>query len=365
MNKLYKELDALAKINDNFIRAEQQYDKYKIISFSYRLASYSEWLLPSALESRGTAFVEDEAGNLTIFARPFEKFFNYEENPFTEKEHVRNLTPVSIMDKVDGSLIMVGKLPNGKLLAKTKTTINSDQAKRATEIINNSEVYTDFCNHYISKDYTPLFEYTAPTNQIVLFYPEEKLTLIGLRNMITGEYLDIQGFLSPNYCTKEDPHGIPVVKEYDITLEDINKLQESSEGNEGWVVYFDNGQRVKFKTLDYIRKHKCKDNLYNEKNLADIILSDTLDDIYPLIKNDIKTLEYVNNFKEKVISLKNKLESELLNFYENNKNLDRKNFAIKAKQEYPEKMSLLMNLYLGRDFGLDEYIIKYEVWKNE
>ena len=361
--KLHKALVDLTKINECFYICTQEYKDYTIQSYTYRLASYTEFCLPYALECRGTTFVIDKKDNsVHMFARPFEKFFNAGENPFTADEVLEKLVPKSITEKMDGSLIMVGKLPNGEVIAKTKSTIFSEQAVRATEIINESEVYTDFCNHYIDKGYTPLFEYTAPMNQIVLFYPKEELTLIGLRSMVTGEYLDIQSFLGCNYCTKEDPHGIPVVKEYDITIEDIKNLQDTGK-NEGYVVQFDNGQRMKFKTLSYILSHRAKDSIYNERNLSEIILSDKLDDIMPLIKEDISAQDYVNNFSKKLLEIKANISMRVFTFYSKNKELDRKNYALKAQDKNRDILGLLMNAWMQREIDINSYITKNELYK--
>ena len=351
---LYENLSKLTQHSEVFYKIEHEYDGYIIQTFSYKLASYSDWLSECSLESRGISFMRDTHENLSIFARPFEKFFNYEENPFTDKLLVSQLTPTSITEKTDGSLIMVGKLPNGKLLAKTKSTPYSDQAIRATEIINNNNLYKDFCNDWIDKGYTVLAEYVAPTNQIVLFYPEEKLVLLALRNMLTGEYHSVHEL-------KECPFEI--VKKYNISLEDVAKLQETASGREGFVIVFDNGQRMKFKTLDYIKKHRCKDNVSNKKHLSELILGNGLDDILPLFKEDKDLLRYLEEFRVKLVVLYNELIQEIDNFYSTNKNLQRKDYAIKATSELGNKMSLAMNLYEGRDNGIADFIIKNKLYE--
>ena len=203
---------------------------YLIHSFVYSFTvSYTDYLENILLlETRGHSFVEYK-GIIEPFCVPFNKFFNAYENPFTEESVLSKLTPISITEKNDGSLIMVGKLPNGELLAKTKSTPLSEQGIRATEIINSKDSYKDFCNLWIDSGYTVLLEYVAPTNQIVLFYPEEKLVLLALRNMITGEYFNLKDL---GYCPFE------VVQSYDMTIEDIAKIQESSKNREGFVVLY-------------------------------------------------------------------------------------------------------------------------------
>ena len=49
--------------------------------------------------------------------------------------------------------------------------------------------YREFSEEWISKDYTPIYEWCSSTNPIVLQYQKDALTLIALRNMTTGKYL--------------------------------------------------------------------------------------------------------------------------------------------------------------------------------
>lgn len=354
MEYYYDSFQKLVDTNENFIKSVQTYGDYELTSFNYRLASYSDFLLPNALEARGKTFIKDKSGQIDLFCTNFEKFFNVYENPFTEEKVVAKLTPKSVTEKVDGSLITVGMLPTGEILAKTKSTIDSEQAKRATHIINSDKLKYSFCESWINQDYTPMFEYVAPTNQIVLFYPEEKLVLLALRNMLTGDYYPIHELED---CPFE------IVKEYNLTLKEIAELQENASGREGLVITFDNGQRIKFKTLDYVKKHRCKDSISNKKHLSELILSNGLDDILPLFKEDKDLLKYLEEFRTKLIVLYNNLIQEIDDFYLENKDLERKDYAIKATTELKNKMSLAMNLYVGRESGVIDFLIKNKLYE--
>ena len=353
MKDYYNSFQNLVDTNENFKKSSQVYGYYKIDSFNYTLASYSDFLLPNALESRGKTFITDKEGNVELFCTNFEKFFNVYENPFTEESILSKLTPVSITEKVDGSLITVGMMPDGYLLAKTKATINSDQASHATRIINNNKDFSDFCTYWINQDYTPMFEYVSPENQIVLFYPEEKLILLALRNMLTGEYYPVH---EVRVCPFE------IVKEYNMSLEEVQQLQEKAAGREGFVIVFNTGQRMKFKTLDYCRKHRCKSRVSNKKHLSELILGNGLDDILPLFKEDKELLKYLDDFRDKLTIIHNTLEHDINDFYKDNKDLSKKDFAIKATLELKEKMSLAMNLYIGRPGGIAEFLIKNKLY---
>lgn len=336
-------------------RTIDKVDDYEIISYCYDFTCKQTDFIenPYLIECRGTAFTKHR-GNVRYFARPFEKFWNAYENDFTSEKVIDSLTIRSITEKLDGSIICVGRLPNGELLAKSKTTINSDQAKRATEIVNSNENYKDFCNLCIDYDYTPIFEYCSPENQVVLFYSKEELTLIGMRRMDTGKYANIHDSGVGN---------IPIVKEYHMRLEDIKHLQETG-NNEGVVVIFSNGQRMKFKTLSYIFSHKAKNNILNKKNLAELILSEKLDDVLPLFVNNKEILDYVQNFKVIIEEMLNNLTNRVSMFLEENKLLSKKDYAIKANSEQKDISWLLINAYIGKEVGYKEYILKRELYKD-
>ena len=108
MEKLYNSLITLCKDTPDGIFYVSDHippdnnDKYFFRVFAYRLSSYSMFKLENALECRGIMFQMeyDNYGNIdnsgivgakysgtphSILARPMEKFFNYMENPMTDK----------------------------------------------------------------------------------------------------------------------------------------------------------------------------------------------------------------------------------------------------------------------------------------
>lgn len=62
-------------------------------------------------------------------------------------------------------------------------------------------------------------------------------------------------------------------------LEYAKKLK----GCEGFIIRFADGHMVKIKAEDYIRIHKTKDLIRSDRNIADIIVNEQLDDILPLL----------------------------------------------------------------------------------
>jgi hypothetical protein len=66
--------------------------------------------------------------------------------------------------------------------------------------------YFGFCREMIKNQHTPLFEWCSRSNAVLLDYPEDQLTLIAIRNIITGEYVDYQKMII--YASK---YKIPTV----------------------------------------------------------------------------------------------------------------------------------------------------------
>ena len=77
---IYNNLMALTEKSECFYFSDQILASKHYRIFLYRLSSYSEWLEPDALESRGITFLlSDMCEPMDLVSRPFPKFFNYQE----------------------------------------------------------------------------------------------------------------------------------------------------------------------------------------------------------------------------------------------------------------------------------------------
>ena len=81
LKELFDGLNHLCETNEAFYFSEQDYnERYIIRSFTYRLASWSDFQLPFAKDCRGTAFLFDkETNEWSLFCRAYRKFFNLHE----------------------------------------------------------------------------------------------------------------------------------------------------------------------------------------------------------------------------------------------------------------------------------------------
>ena len=189
-------------------------------------------------------------------------------------------TPTSdfdVYEKMDGSLGIFFYYEGGWIMA-TRGSFTSDQAVKGYEMMFNY----DFDK--LHKDYTYLFEIIYNENRIVVKYPFEDLVLFGMINTKTGYEVklfdvDDEDIRHKNLIANI---GFKLAKKYDgvsdyTTLKDLIKSNE-----EGFVVRFSNGDRMKIKGVEYLRLHKIMTNV-STTSVWDILSSG--DDINEILKD--------------------------------------------------------------------------------
>lgn len=195
-----------------------------------------------------------------VVARPFDKFFNMNElvgrPEYTLEEQRLSMIdagPIEVTDKRDGSLVIMFN-HNGELKIASSGSLDGEYIsifKRAMSALWTKETY-EFAEE-LSKKYTLLFEYTAPDNQVVIEYEEDKLALIGMRETATGRDFTMKEI-------KEITKGSGFEYAEVLSLESIEEIEEylkNTPNIEGVVVLFtDTMKRVKIKTQEYFAKHK-------------------------------------------------------------------------------------------------------------
>jgi len=88
--------------------------------------------------------------------------------------------------------------------------------------------------------------------------------------------------------------NIPVVSSRDPVAdpEEFISFVRSLEDEEGFVVCWHTGHRVKVKAESYMRKHKAKDMIGREKNVIEIIVNEKADDVKGFLDaNDLARFE--------------------------------------------------------------------------
>ena len=231
--------------------------------------------------------VTDDKGN--IIARPFKKFFNIEEGKYTPTKDFE------VYEKMDGSLGIVFNY-NLEWIFATRGSFTSDQAIKAKEIF-----YKKYNDLLLSRSNTYLFEIIYPENRIVVDYGnEEKLVMLGEIHTELGEELDVMFNVDL---------GFDVVKKYS-SITDYKQLKAMvKDDQEGFIVKFSNGDRIKIKGAEYLRLHKIMTNMSTTaiweclKNGDDIetLLKDVPDEFYNKIKDHKHNLQSVFDFNKRFI----------------------------------------------------------------
>jgi len=224
-------------------------------------------------ECRGMLF--DRAGNIS--SRRLHKFFNVNEKEETLSTAIDFNQPHIILEKLDGSMVTPIQVTS-HIRWGTKMGI-TDVSMNAEVFVSRNTNYQEFADYIMSFDSTPIFEWCSPKNRIVVEYPHDRLVLIAIRDNVSGEYRSYQ-----NMCDLAAQYGIDIVKAYSGNASSMQQLIDSTkelQGAEGYIIRFDNGHMVKVKGEWYVRIHKVKDSLSQEKNIIDLLVNDKIDDIKP------------------------------------------------------------------------------------
>ena len=353
---LYDDLMKLCTEHDAFYFVDHVYNGHTYRVFAYRLASYSEFLLPGALECRGHTFFLQEGKQPVLVSAVMQKFFNVGENPYTMNLDWSKV--VRVDDKLDGSLISTVRLPNGEYILKSKTSLSSEQARAATRLLG-TEKYWEFAKvvgSYVSMGCTVNMEYMAPDNQIVIGYSEPTLKVLNIRHNQTGQYVD---FTDEFNIAGSDSFVCPSIPFEELSQSHIDGYYELT-GIEGYVLTFSDGLKAKVKTKWYSNLHLQKEQITNPRRLFESVINETSDDLKVLFLADPIAVQRIEDMEVKGRELYNRLHKKVEEFYVENRELDRKSYAIKANLELSSHkiFSQAMNLYLGKDIGLKEFLIK-------
>lgn len=285
--------------------------------------------------------VTNSEGN--IIAKPFKKFFNLEEGKHT---------PTSDFDvymKLDGSL---GILFNyrGEWILATRGSFTSDQAVKGMEMLKK------YYYEQLHRDYTYLFEIIYEDNRIVVQYPYEDLVLLGMINTKTGDEVDIHNG-EVRLRNMISNVGFRVVKKYD-GIEDYSTLKSMiSDDEEGFVVRFSNGDRMKVKGEEYLRLHKIMTNIstttvweiLSSGGKIEDILKDVPDEFYQKIKMYASSLNY--QWYQYFNQLGKSYDYFRYGKY-NDKEVEptKKEFAEFIKDKHPIAKAIMFAMWDGKDY---------------
>ena len=363
--KLYNDLTQLIKNDEAFFAKDFFLEDRTYKIFNYRLASWTSFQSPGAMDSRGIMFDVTNTEKVVLVSSPPQKFFNYEEGGV---DHTKGKFGDKMV-KMDGSLIS-SYIHNDQLYMKSKASLFSSQALDSMKFLNKEENkdFKDELTKLAKSGFTINLEYTSPENRIVIPYQKEDLTVLSVRSNLDGQnyfasklikYLEKEGgydTIIKKMVKFESLHGqeIDQIK----YMEDVRKEQEG-EGYVIEVVLSDtNSYLTKGKNIKYIALHQTKDSVNSPKRLFESIIEEASDDLRSMFADDPYVLSKIKEMEDHVQPIFNHIVKTVEDFHAENKNLERKDYAIKVQKEAPQFLGLLMNSYLNKPNNFKEFAKK-------
>jgi len=305
-------------------------------------------------ECRGITF--DVAGR--VASRTLHKFQNIGENDETQPSMIPWDRIVRVMDKRDGSMI-TPVLVDGRIVCKTKKTFTSDEAIAAAEFLHADPVKVEFVRKLLTLGYTPIFEWTSPRFPIVLLYEKDELTLLQVRENVSGRYvLNLENMHAP----------FPVVQNiidefvgrFGVSWDLFKLGAETREGIEGWIIQADDGRMWKVKTKWYVELHHAV-TFTRYRDVARTVCEDKSDDLkaaFALTGRDIQPIIEIEN---EIFSKVGAIEAYVDQTVRNGRfsNLTPKEMAILNKDDL--LFGQIMSTFRGKRVNWLEFYLKNNI----
>lgn len=250
------ELGAAKDAGDVRSQVHPEFPRLEIFNYAEEVQYRNKWN-KITLACRGL-ILDTVTGE--VIARPWEKFFNFGQRD----NRIDSDAPVEVADKMDGSLGILYRQPNGKYAIATRGSFASEQALHATELlyakyptvmaaytgINGDSEFSKQVN-----EWTFLFEIIYPENRIVCNYGDmDDLVMLGAVHKEHGFY---QG---PDVAAAMLCWSGPVTETWQYkSFVDALSFPDR-QGKEG-VVIRSGRNIVKLKQADYVELHRIVTNL--------------------------------------------------------------------------------------------------------
>lgn len=257
-----------SEIKDGYIN-KNKHPHADLWILNYSKSTQYAWRWNSATSICRGLIVDAE---YNVIAMGYPKFFSFEQ--LEDKSEIPMHEEARVYDKADGSLGVLYFLEGIPYIA-TRGSFESEMAIEATKILN-----TKYSHITWNPRYTYLFEIIYPDNRIVVDYGDTRdLILHGVIDHRSGEDIVLHKFYN---IAELKAAGVSVIKEYEIGnafqgFEELVKMYPY-DGQEGFVVRFESGYRVKIKYEEYKNLAYIKDATTNKK-LFTMIEEGTINDI--------------------------------------------------------------------------------------
>ena len=299
--KLYDLLnkDVLTEMIDKEYVNVTKHPQFPLYIYNYSKKCQLEHVWNEVTETcRGLIVDED----LNIIARPFKKFYNYEEllqmNAQIPDEEFE------VYEKLDGSLGILYFWENKAYIA-TRGSFTSSMALHATNVLNEK-----YGVSLLEKSKTYLFEIIYPEDLHIVTYKDiDDIFLLAVIDNETGIDDDISKWNNVFKCTIK----------YD-GFSDYTKIREAFSGKnrEGFVIKFKCGFRMKLKFAEYWKLHFLKSG-FTEKQILQYLIDDDKESIQKYLdmfdeEHQIYYNRIIDKFKEAYNSILDKVRMQYKEF---------------------------------------------------
>lgn len=307
-------------------------------------------------------------GATQILAHPMRRFFNYGQGTAANIDWAD--PKLTVLEKLDGTLCIVYWDPfTNKWCVATRSVPEADLPmdngiftfrtlfEKALTDTTGYDFNLGF-SHLLDKHHTYCFELTTPYNRIVVYYPKNTVTLLAVRNLVTGSELEFDHPVVEALIPR-----VPLVQAHSLgsvekTLEWVSAVNPME--HEG-VVVKQGENRIKVKSPAYVAYNKVRDSLATSpRNMVELILAEKDDDVSAFLPEEIvKNLQKIKKGLQVAIRDHESVYKQLLALELKTK----KDFAITLNALASAKDNKLwtapfFNMFDGKSSGMRDFIQK-------
>jgi len=254
----------------------------------------------TVMRCRGIVF---DTAKGKVVGRPFDKFFNLNERSNTKTKillHKAKRTGFSATKKLDGSMISFW-FYEGKWHCNTPGSMGSPQAQYARD-----KLLPKYNLERLPQDLSYICELICPwdrKDKVIQYGPIDDLVMIAAFE----NKWDLVEVPKARVDMLAATAGIGRVEDLPLTVEDF-LTHKIPDGEEGYVLRFDDGFRVKIKSAWYTRWHRIVGAL-TEKNVAELLSTGDYKSFVKDIPESIR--EGFDDVAAIVITMKEQIEKEV------------------------------------------------------
>jgi len=289
-----------------------------------------------------------------VVAKPFPKFFNLGEMEEISVDKLPLSLGYKAYEKADGSLGIIFNY-QGYWNVATRGSFYSEQSQVAQTMLKQYNLAA------VPSNITLLAEIIYPENKIIVNYNgQRKLVLLGAFDRETGEEVapeQVEKYASMMFMEH--------AKKYDLTIEQMIQMQKTMpKDQEGFVVRFNNGLRVKIKGDEYLRIAKMISTMspisFWESMEKGVVKREYLAQLPEEFRNEFEPI--VKQLEDQYLKVKSDIQKVIVEGgFERIKNEDtnwRRTVGITLKENDVKHSPAVFPYLLGSENALDKYILK-------